>query len=790
MSKALSVLNHYGIKYRQSGSDYMISCPNTSSHKNGDKNASCGLSDKGSSYGSVNCFSCGFKGNLVDFVAFKEGLNLQDNKQRASAIVETKKILGTYVDSYKSSDKSNNNFYGQRISSKNYKSKVDEVEQEEPFKPSFIVSDILDNSSYLAKPNAYLKKRGIEILPSNSLMVADRRIVYNEYLHPKTGEVIENYVSKGSLVVKAVNTQGNVCNLQYISRKNKKMFLPKEIKGQKHTLVGKYSKFFINKEDKRLFFVESAIDGLSLNQVGLNAIVCFNASNLKEVSKALKKKLNKSYQTIVFADNDKAGLEAGEEACRNLKETSNSSLLYSKKYKDVNEILVKEGREYLKQFIDKHLEKERPFVSAVESENTKELITLSKENSLDKNNSNDYKGDIVMNAIKEPYSFDKSLLNESNKEDFKQAFDIAIGGNEAMQEKMFQTQEQAKEYVMYFYSLDELLKDTSDNFYEDWNRYKRDNTEFNSFIEYAEAKPEEAYDDLLSYAVCELGKDGIENIIELNRLFVEDKEKGLEMSEVENKEVAQEKQQEQKSNNPFKRNAVILTGNVNGKGIEHHEESKRVSFSMNVSKYAGKDEKGENKYDNNWFNVSKFYKEKEEVKELLDIQEACKNGEKSPCITVKGSLNYFQSKTKDGKDYYGDNINALEVVKNDSFKPNFAKVELTGHLAKEPVFDTVQTKNGQEREVCYLNLITNEGKDFSITKNHSVSMFPSKEQKELIQSSFEKGTKVSLNASLNKDNNNNLRINLGKDNSMYKVQKNGASIGVITKDGEVLKQAR
>ncbi len=61
-----SVLNHYGFDTKQNGRDQLkICCP-----FHDDKNPSCGFNTKKKVF---NCFSCGEKGNILDFVAQMEG---------------------------------------------------------------------------------------------------------------------------------------------------------------------------------------------------------------------------------------------------------------------------------------------------------------------------------------------------------------------------------------------------------------------------------------------------------------------------------------------------------------------------------------------------------------------------------------------------------------------------------------------------------------------------------------------------------------------------------------------
>lgn len=62
------VLAHYGFEVKQNGQDQVkIHCP-----FHDDKNPSCGLNTKKRVF---NCFSCGEKGNILDFVARMEGFD-------------------------------------------------------------------------------------------------------------------------------------------------------------------------------------------------------------------------------------------------------------------------------------------------------------------------------------------------------------------------------------------------------------------------------------------------------------------------------------------------------------------------------------------------------------------------------------------------------------------------------------------------------------------------------------------------------------------------------------------
>ena len=64
----LAVLEHHGFDVKQNGQDQVkICCP---FHE--DKNPSCGFNSKKRVF---NCFSCGAKGNILDFVARMEGFD-------------------------------------------------------------------------------------------------------------------------------------------------------------------------------------------------------------------------------------------------------------------------------------------------------------------------------------------------------------------------------------------------------------------------------------------------------------------------------------------------------------------------------------------------------------------------------------------------------------------------------------------------------------------------------------------------------------------------------------------
>lgn len=86
----LVVLDHYGFDVKRNGQDQVkICCP-----FHDDKNPSCGLNTKKRVF---NCFSCGEKGNILDFFAKMEGFDPdkpRELRQAAILAVETFGIDG------------------------------------------------------------------------------------------------------------------------------------------------------------------------------------------------------------------------------------------------------------------------------------------------------------------------------------------------------------------------------------------------------------------------------------------------------------------------------------------------------------------------------------------------------------------------------------------------------------------------------------------------------------------------------------------------------------------------
>ncbi len=300
-----------------------------------EKSSSLTFSNKGE-YGSFKCFGCGQGGNLIEFIKQYEGL---DDKE---ATLKYYSLTGQ-GSKYTKATKIKNN------------------------KALPLVTRIYNKAVYMNEPTDALKKRGIKKMPQNTI----------KYLNTDFEEQGVR-VYKGSIISPMHDKFGNVVAIQHINDLNRekydtdKVFL--RVNREEELLA--YTKLIINPKDERVILVEGLVDGLSLNQIGYNALVCYNAQNLVKVAFLLREELRG--KAMVFADNDNlrgdknknVGLDAAIDAAIILggvesnminytdekAKRTDSIVLVSNLYKDVNDILLSEdGYKKLKTMINNQI---------------------------------------------------------------------------------------------------------------------------------------------------------------------------------------------------------------------------------------------------------------------------------------------------------------------------------------------------------------------------------------------------------------------------------------------------
>jgi len=81
----VEVLSHYGLEFKGQGKQVKIICPFHDDHK-----PSCGINMAKQVY---NCFACGAGGNVLDFVAYMEGLDPDKTAELRKAALMAAKIF-------------------------------------------------------------------------------------------------------------------------------------------------------------------------------------------------------------------------------------------------------------------------------------------------------------------------------------------------------------------------------------------------------------------------------------------------------------------------------------------------------------------------------------------------------------------------------------------------------------------------------------------------------------------------------------------------------------------------
>lgn len=255
------------------------------------------------------CFGCGKGGNAVRFLA--EYFNIS-TKEAYKRYCELSGIA-----------------YDRNYTYKEEKTSFDELTVSEK---------ILYSSALVEAPTEYLRGRGITELKTNKIYIMKK-----DFRDPK----LANPIFKNCLIVPIYNAEGKLQNIQYITPNNQKFYL------KEHTVKNNFLELIIDKNTPITFLVEGVIDGLTLNLAGYNAVVCFNAENLKAVALSSNEYFyNRGY---VFADNDEVGKNAGEYASRILGTNyifSDVTEIDNKKVKDANDILKLEGLDSLKKKIE------------------------------------------------------------------------------------------------------------------------------------------------------------------------------------------------------------------------------------------------------------------------------------------------------------------------------------------------------------------------------------------------------------------------------------------------------
>jgi len=190
----------------------------------------------------------------------------------------------------------------------------------------------------LTEPNEYLKSRGIETIPLNSVYRASS-VATIEGLHLTLEDSI--------IPIYEDITLKTIISLQVISKDNEKRFL------KDHSVKGGCMVFKVEEKSVYFYMVEGAIDGLSINQVKKNSVITFSLNNMYDVALKNHKALHE--KCSVFSDRGK--IEGAKQEPREVKQAKLiSSLLNTivctpegKAYhcKDANDVLVKCGKDIL-----------------------------------------------------------------------------------------------------------------------------------------------------------------------------------------------------------------------------------------------------------------------------------------------------------------------------------------------------------------------------------------------------------------------------------------------------------
>lgn len=290
-----TVLNHYAINLKRKGSELTGVCPfhedtKASFHVNLDKKA-------------FNCFGCGAKGNIIDFVAKKEGTTL---KQSASLVAELCGIVAdvkssSVDDSEAKGRKKNKDADVSPIKQPEDKGKVEEAASEDGFEEPAAISPRVANKPLgftltLDASHSYLKRRGLndETIERFGLGYCDRGILRGRIAIPIHNERGELLAYAGRLIEDAEKSTSGVEKYRFPQNFHKSLVL-----------------FNLNRvpEDADcIVVVEGYFSVFWLTQCGHDNVVALMGTSLSQRQKELI--CERFKRVMLFFDGDDAGRKA------------------------------------------------------------------------------------------------------------------------------------------------------------------------------------------------------------------------------------------------------------------------------------------------------------------------------------------------------------------------------------------------------------------------------------------------------------------------------------------------
>lgn len=292
----------------------------------------------------LRCWSCGFKGDIIDLMQQDTGKSFNEVVKDAS------ERLGIEIDAY-----NNPSFNGNKTMNENIKmyekannevtSTDTEIIEVENYNKFYVESmREFSESPHNTKAIAYLTARGI------SLDTAYRyNVGYCEKWQSPT--VIKKQIAKG-------NTWRPDPTARLIFPMSKNHYIAraiddniKEYAKMNETGGGGISLFNIRSLNEKdlVFVVEGIFDALSIIEVGYNAIAINSTSNADILINEIEKR-EKTPLIVLSLDNDSPGQKAQTKIINELKRINRAYIVanISGKYKDANEYLVADKDGFIK----------------------------------------------------------------------------------------------------------------------------------------------------------------------------------------------------------------------------------------------------------------------------------------------------------------------------------------------------------------------------------------------------------------------------------------------------------
>lgn len=238
------------------------------------------------------CFGCGAYGDVIDFIKIHKSLNFEDSVRYVANKI---------------------NFELEETDT--------EVQKPQP-RLEKISKEFIDE----------FERRGI----SNNTLLRFKITQSNEYMFKSETEipvVCFNYYRNDELI-----------NIKFRGRN-------KDFKLSKNAELILYNLDALKNDDTAVI-VEGEIDCLSMYEAGVYNCVSVpngaNATNLTYIDNCIDYLIDKKY-IVIATDNDDAGKKLKEELCRRLDIDRCYELQYPDDCKDANDVLIKYGKDYLKQ---------------------------------------------------------------------------------------------------------------------------------------------------------------------------------------------------------------------------------------------------------------------------------------------------------------------------------------------------------------------------------------------------------------------------------------------------------